>query len=110
MLFKSHEFDRELWTALDAIADGRRYFSGTVQAAARRVRMQPNAFLKILSGREIDVLKLIASGFADHEIAAILAIGGSTVCSHRQRIMAKIGVHSSAKLLLWAHEKGFGLM
>ncbi len=109
MLFKSPDYDRELRSALDAIARGGRYFSGTVQAVARRSRAVPDAFFKILSNREIDVLKLIASGFADHEIAASLAIGGSTVCSHRQRIMDKIGVHSSAKLVRWAHEKGFGM-
>jgi DNA-binding NarL/FixJ family response regulator len=62
----------------------------------------------LLTHREIEVVKLIAAGCAGWEIAAVLALSEETVHTHTQHIMKKVDVHSAAKLVVWAREKGFG--
>ena len=46
-----------------------------------------------MSSREIDVLRLIAAGNANKEIAAQLSIGEETVKSHVTNILAKLGAN-----------------
>ncbi len=107
MILKGANFDADLRQALTAIAAGSRYLSADVREKASRFRSDPNAYYKFLSEREVGVLKLIASGFSDDEVAEMLGLGCATAHSHRQKIMAKVGVHSSTKLMAWAREKGF---
>ena len=51
-----------------------------------------------LSGREREVLQLLAEGKNSKQIARILGVSSRTVDSHRQRIMEKLGIHSVAEL------------
>ena len=108
MIFKEADFDRELQSALTIIAAGGRYLSRSVQAEARRFRTAPNAYSKLLTRREIEVLDLIAAGCPDYEIAAFLGISMETVHTHRQHIMKKLDVHCATKLVIWGRERGFG--
>lgn len=55
-----------------------------------------------LSEREIDVLKLLATGKANKEIAEDLFISVHTVISHRKNISNKLGVKSTAALVIYA--------
>lgn len=50
-----------------------------------------------LTRREIQVVRLVANGCSDREIAAILAISHRTVQKHLQRCYAKLGVHDRAR-------------
>ncbi|WP_372651382.1 response regulator transcription factor [Draconibacterium sp.] len=59
-----------------------------------------------LSEREIDVLKLLASGKSNKEIAEELFISIHTVISHRKNISSKIGVKSTAALVIYAVANG----
>jgi len=59
-----------------------------------------------LSEREIDVLKLLASGKSNKEIAEELFISIHTVISHRKNISNKIGVKSTAALVIYAVANG----
>lgn len=59
-----------------------------------------------LSERETDVLKLLAAGKANKEIAADLFISVHTVVSHRKNISAKLGVKSTAALVIYAVANG----
>lgn len=59
-----------------------------------------------LSTRERDVLRLIASGLANQEIAEQLVISEATVKSHINRIFAKIGASDRAKAVRYAFTKG----
>lgn len=108
MVYKAANFDIELQSALKVIAAGGRYISRAVQADAQRFRAAPNAFFKLLTPREVEVLELIAAGCPDHEITALLGIGLETIHSHRKHIMGKVDLHSAAKLVIWARETGFG--
>jgi two-component system response regulator NreC len=58
-----------------------------------------------LTGREVDVVKLLASGFTNRQIADKLFLSVRTVESHRAHILAKLGLASRAELVRWAVEK-----
>ncbi|MFQ3684043.1 LuxR C-terminal-related transcriptional regulator [Roseiflexus sp.] len=59
-----------------------------------------------LTAREIQVLRLLAAGHTDKDIAASLVIAVSTVRSHIKRIYAKIRVHNRAQAVVRARELG----
>ena len=59
-----------------------------------------------LTGREREVLQLVAEGRANKEIAAALRIGLKTVETHRANVMAKLDFHSVADLVRWAIRNG----
>lgn len=55
-----------------------------------------------LSEREKEVLKLVAQGYANKEIAALLFISVHTVISHRKNITEKLGIKSIPGLTVYA--------
>lgn len=61
----------------------------------------------LLSDREGEVLRLIAGGRINKEIAEELGIALTTVITHRRNIMEKLGVRSAAELVLAAVEAGY---
>jgi DNA-binding NarL/FixJ family response regulator len=58
--------------------------------------------LDVLSDREVDVLKLLASGLANKEIADKLNISINTVITHRKNISQKTGIKSVSGLTIYA--------
>ena len=84
-----------------------------VRAAWRRVVVEPSrnggqpvSPIDTLTAREREVLKLLAAGLPQTEIAAVLVISPKTVGGHIQRILAKLGVHSRAQAVAIAHQEG----
>ncbi len=59
-----------------------------------------------LTSRELEVLQLIAEGYANKQIASELGISIKTVEKHRQRIMDKLDIHQTAGLTRYAIDKG----
>lgn len=59
-----------------------------------------------LSKRELDVVRLIASGYTDKEISVKLDISVHTTRTHRKRIISKLGLKNSAVLIKFAVENG----
>jgi DNA-binding NarL/FixJ family response regulator len=59
-----------------------------------------------LTRREGEVLRLLANGLAQPEIAKELVISSKTVASHIQHILAKLGVHSRAQAVAAVHRDG----
>lgn len=60
-----------------------------------------------LSGREAEVLALVARGYMNKQIADSLQIGLTTVISHRRNIMEKLGIRSVAGLAIYAVTAGY---
>jgi two-component system, NarL family, response regulator NreC len=56
--------------------------------------------------RETEIIRLLAGGKTNKEIAALLQINVRTVETHRSRIMLKLGVHSLAELIHYALRSG----
>jgi DNA-binding CsgD family transcriptional regulator len=60
-----------------------------------------------LTPREVQVLKLIATGLSTREIAVSLGIAFKTAACHRTRVMGKLGVHEVANLTRYAIRNGY---
>jgi two-component system response regulator NreC len=102
----------DLLTALRAVAAGGMFIYPTVAKALvsdylRRVEMggEGESFGG-LTERERQVLRMIAEGKTNKEIAEELTISVKTVEHHRTNIMEKLGLHSRAALIKYAIRKG----
>jgi two-component system response regulator NreC len=93
--------------AIAAVAAGRTFFSPVVARAKARLRDDPNAFTKLLSLREQEILRLLGEGMANDDVAARVGVSPQTIHSYRRNIMAKLGIHSTPQLIRYAVEKGF---
>lgn len=93
--------------AVQTVMDGRRYMSPAVRKVWARLRDEPEAFSKILSDREQEILGLVGRGLTNSEIAEKLGLRAVTVQNHRCNIMARLGIHSTSHLIRYANDKGF---
>jgi DNA-binding NarL/FixJ family response regulator len=59
-----------------------------------------------LTPRELEILTLMAEGYAQHDIATRLVISPKTAASHIQHIIEKLGVHSRAQAVAMAYRYG----
>ena len=59
-----------------------------------------------LTGRERQVLKLVAEGARNRDVAEILCIGLKTVETHRLNLMRKLDAHNAADMTQWAYRLG----
>jgi two-component system, NarL family, response regulator NreC len=100
--------DSELVQAIHDVAQGRRYLYPLLGArlAAAEAAAESRAKSDPLSGREHDVLRLLALGHTNHEIATTLFISIRTVETHRARIMQKLGLKSRAEIVRYAIASG----
>ncbi|MGO4398974.1 MULTISPECIES: response regulator transcription factor [Achromobacter] len=90
----------EIITAISAVMEGRSYFS-----AAAAVRLSSaSAPATLLTQRERDVLRHIASGQANKQIAHTLGLSVRTVETHRLNIKRKLGIDGQAELIKYAVE------
>jgi DNA-binding NarL/FixJ family response regulator len=87
----------------DALADMPR--ASVIVRPAVRTSSHPE-HLKVLTPREIEVLRLIAEGLSTKQIAAQLNISFKTVVSHRSHLLEKLGIHESATLVRLAVRAG----
>jgi DNA-binding NarL/FixJ family response regulator len=79
---------------------------GRFAHAVRPQAMQP-AQLKDLTSRELDVLRLVARGLTNAEIADELVVEESTVKTHVSRILLKLGLRDRVQAVVIAYESGF---
>ena len=73
---------------------------------ARAAHPDPGPRLRALTGREREVMALVAAGLSNDEIAARLVLSPATAKTHVSRIMTKTGVRDRAQLVILAYESG----
>jgi len=93
--------------ALQALGEGRTWFSPTYQAMRRVRHADARAFTKILSNAELRVLSEISEGLNDQEISARLGISCTTAQTHRSHILRKLEICGTPKLVAYAIKHGF---
>jgi DNA-binding NarL/FixJ family response regulator len=102
----------ELELAVKHVLGGRRYISPGISDKivdgylSGRAPLNELTSLDRLTAREREILKLIAEGFKNKEIAKDLCISVKTVEKHRSNLMEKLDLHSAQALTAYAIEKG----
>jgi DNA-binding NarL/FixJ family response regulator len=102
----------ELMLAIRSVLEGKKYISPGIADQVMEGYIEGRKTLKAesdwdtITPRERQVLKLIAEGYANKEIAGLLHISVKTVEKHRSNIMSKLDLHSVSALTVYAMEKG----
>jgi len=65
------------------------------------------AAVKHLSAREVEVLRLLAKGLSNAEIAKELILNGTTVKGHVAHLVMKLGLRDRVQAVVFAYESGF---
>ena len=99
--------DAELVEAVRAAAEGRTYLNPGLGARIAAAPPQPSGPPDGLTEREVGILRLIALGHTNAEIAEQLYLSVRTVESHRAHIQQKLGRTTRAELVQYALSKGF---
>lgn len=71
-------------------------------ATAAAEEPEPAAQLSALGEREKDIVRCVAQGMSNKEIADALCLSVHTVTTHRRNISSKLGIHSTAGLIIFA--------
>jgi DNA-binding NarL/FixJ family response regulator len=104
----------EVLAAVRAVAAGDAVLSAPVtrqllDQVARRLPAavsQSSAALETLTEREQQVLRMLASGLSNSEIAQALVISDATVKSHVSRLLGKLGLRDRVQAVIYAYETG----
>jgi DNA-binding NarL/FixJ family response regulator len=109
-LLKDSAFE-ELLLALTAVSANRVYLSRLVNDSVLHeyvsiVKRSPRSAFSLLTGREREVLQLLAEGKTTKETAARLNVSVKTIETHRKQIMDRLGLHSVAELTKYAVREG----
>ncbi len=102
----------ELCNAVRTVAAGEALLSPSItrrliESYTRRPPPQDQpAALAELTPRELEVLKLIARGLSNADIARQLVVGDATVKTHIARIFSKLDLHDRAQAVVLAYESG----
>ena len=103
---------RQLTDAIRTVANGETLLAPSVtrrliEQFVSRAPERPPPSLPDLTERERDVLRLLAGGLSNAEIAETLVIGHSTVKTHVNRLLTKLGLRDRAQAVVYAYESGF---
>ena len=105
-----HGDGAELLNGIHAVLAGRRFMSKQVtEAIAGAGQRQPDhgtGLAPLLTQREQQIVRLIAAGRTNPEIAAELHISVLTARKHRQNVMLKLGLHNAADVTNYAVQSG----
>ncbi len=102
----------ELMLAIENIFSGRSYLSPGISEKVIEGYLEGRKSVKsstswdTLTQREREILKMIAEGYKNKDIADYLCISAKTVEKHRANLMKKLDLHSASSLTAFAMEKG----
>lgn len=104
VILANNPVDNPYWHYIDC-TDNEDHIVDAIAAIIKELR-QSHSSQAGLSSRETDVLRLIAQGLTNKEIAETLNISINTVLSHRKNISAKLGIKSVSGLCIYAMMNG----
>lgn len=92
----------EIVKAIHMVMRGKTYLS---QEAAATLRNAPGDEVPVLTRRELEILRLIADGLTNPQIAEKIFLSVSTVDTHRKSMMRKLNIKNTALLVRYAIEQ-----
>lgn len=102
----------ELRIAIRSVLEGKKYISPGIAGSVLegyidgRKTLKTKSSLDTMTLREREILKLLAEGYQNKEIADLLHISVKTVEKHRANLMSKLDLHNAAALTAFAFEHG----
>lgn len=98
----------ELVRAVKAVADGATYVDPRIagNVLRRQTLMPTRSALSDLSERETEIIRLIARGLSNKEIASQLSVSEKTIKNHISRIFAKLGITARTQAAIHAMKAG----
>jgi DNA-binding NarL/FixJ family response regulator len=93
-----------LMEAIRSAAQGQVWIPPALQAEVAAQLRSPSS--KQLSNRETEIIRCVAAGLRNAEVAEHLSIGESTVKTHLNNIFQKLGIRDRVELALYAHRVG----
>lgn len=103
---------KELHDAIITVSEGQKFLCSQITTDVIFDYLKPSdveedkAYIWMLSGREREVLQLLAEGFPNRDISAKLNVSDRTVEAHRANIMKKLNIHNLAALTKFAIREG----
>lgn len=85
---------------LQALVAGGQFLSENMREAIEQTGVA------ILTKREVEVARLIATGRSNKEIAEVLGCSDQTIKTHKTNIMGKLGVNTSVEVAMWVTKQG----
>lgn len=105
-VMKNHSRE-DLVRAITQVAHGELYLSPGISQVVVQAYLNKSHFSSDpLSGRERQVLQLVAEGNTTKKVAVLLGLSVKTAESHRTRIMEKLDIHETAGLVRYAIRRG----
>lgn len=100
----------EFKLAVNSVLSGFKYLSPTISGKMineyLHLKKNPVKLKKqSITGREKEVLTLIAEGYTSKEIAEKMNLSEKTIGTHRNNLMKKLGIHKTAELVRYALDK-----
>jgi DNA-binding NarL/FixJ family response regulator len=100
----------DLLTALQAVANGETLLSSQeLVRSLRGISAETSEYpdlVEPLTEREVEVLRLVATGLNNRDIATLLFVAESTVKTHVEHIIGKLGVSDRVQAAVWAARTG----
>ena len=102
----------ELVAAIRAVQGGSSFLSPQIAGTVIEGYLKGQELTEVedayerLTDREKQVLKLVAEGYSNSEIASMLSLSVKTVMGHRENVMEKLGIHSRTELIKYAIKRG----
>lgn len=100
-IFMKNEPAADICEGVLAVASGETRMSDAVASALAEGEVREK-----LTARELEILQGVARGLSNNQMAERFAISAKTIDSHRTSLMRKLGVHSTAALLVRAMRLG----
>ena len=103
--------ERDLPLALEAVGKRRHFFSSAISELLLEDYMRQlkhkgvEDSYELLTDREKEVLQLLGEGKTNKDVASLLDLSPLTIESHRAHLMQKLGLHSTADIVLYAVRK-----
>ena len=94
-------YKEEITAAIRDVAKGKTYLSNEVVSTLKNAAHEDSP---VLTRRENEILRLIASGLTNPEIAEKLFLSLSTIDTHRKSLMRKLNIKNTALLVRYAFE------
>jgi DNA-binding NarL/FixJ family response regulator len=103
--------EEQLMAGIRIVADGGSLFAPAVtrkliERFAQRAPATPSADLEQLTPREVEVLRLLARGFSNAEIAATFVVSEHTVKTHVAHVLQKLDLRDRVQAVVLAYESG----